>query len=284
MKADQFAFNGDSTEVTISGLLVNKTNVVVNVTVKKAIVRNKVKKYQRSNKLVISKTNSNAKILENGLTKNTYYGLRVEDKEISLNTIDAVKLIAVYESLDQSESSLDSLTFISSLNLDLAAIPGEKVRGLNSGAIAQVVSGTSADKIDIVYLNQFKFDLGETVVFEESGIQAILQALEDGNYINRTSNYRLDKGHKQQLLDYSRIVRTSGAAPSRKLTIIFDKYQTPSNDTGDIYTVNSYGKERYTTDIPTLVDGTRCSDIIDIRPQLADFDPTSLYSPFSFKG
>ena len=101
LKADQFAFNGDSTEVTISGLLVNKTNVVVNVTVKKAIVRNKVKKYQRSNKLVISKTNSNAKILENGLTKNTYYGLRVEDKEISLNTIDAVKLIAVYESLDQ---------------------------------------------------------------------------------------------------------------------------------------------------------------------------------------
>lgn len=283
LKADQFTFNGDSTEVTISGLLDNKTNVVVNVTVRKAIVRSKVKKYQRSNKLVVSKTNSNSKILENGLTKNTYYGLRVEDKEISLNTIDAVKLLAVYESLDQSEASLDSLTFISSLNLDLAAIPGEKVRGLNSGAIAQVVSGTSADKIDVVYLNQFKFDLGETVVFAESGIQAILQALEDGNYINRTSNYRLDKGHKQQLLDYSRIVRTSGAAPSRKLTIIFDKYQTPSNDTGDIYTVNSYGKERYTTDIPTLVDGTRCSDIIDIRPQLADFDPTSLYSPFSFK-
>ena len=283
LKADQVSFNTDSTEITIGGLLTNQTNVVVNVTVKKTNIRSKTKKYQRSRKLTVSKTNSNSKILENGLTKNSYFGLRVEDEVISLNTIDAVNLVAVYESLDQSDAVLDSLTFLSTLKLDLSAIAGEKVRGLTSGAIAQVVSGTSASTIDIVKLNQFNFEIGETVVYEESGIQAILQDITKGKYLDRTTNYRLDKGHRHQLLDYSRIIRESGGAPSRRLTVIFDRYETPSNDTGDIYTVNSYTKERYSTDIPVLEDGTRCSDIIDVRPQLADFDPTNTYSPFSFK-
>jgi hypothetical protein len=283
LKSEQVVLNSNSTEVTFNGLLTNRTNLVINVTVKKTSIRSKVKKYQRSRKLSISKTRSDSKVLENGLTKNKYYGLRVEDADISLNTTDVVKVLAVYESLDQSDPVLDSLTFTSSLNLDLASIPGEKVRGLTSGAIAQVVLGKSSSTIEIVKLNQFNFEVGETVVYEESGIQAILQDITFGKYLDRTSNYRLDKGHKHQLSDYSRIIRESGGSPSRRLTVIFDRYQTPSNDTGDIYTVNSYGRERYSKDIPVLSDGTRCSDIIDIRPQLADFDPTNSYSPFSFK-
>ena len=281
LRADQVTLNTDSTQVTISGLTTNQSGVVVNVTVRKVNIKSRIKKYERSKVLTVSKTRSNSKILENGLQKHAGYGLRVEDKDICLNTTDVVNVIAVYESLDQSDPVLDSLTFLSTLNLDTSAIIGEKVRGLTSGAIAQIITAPSSSKIEIVNLNQSKFSIGESVTFEESGIQAILQNKEDGKYFDRTSNYRLEKGHKQQIVDYSRIVRESGGAPTRKLTIIFDKFNTPSNDTGDIYTVNSYGRERYSKDIPILPDGTRCSDIIDIRPRVADFNTASTFSPFS---
>mgnify|MGYP003332690678 CR=1 FL=1 len=39
--------------------------------------------------------------------------------------------------------------------------------------------------------------------------------------------------------DYSKIVRNAGAfVPHRKLLIIYNRYDVPSGDTGDIFTVN----------------------------------------------
>ena len=39
----------------------------------------------------------------------------------------------------------------------------------------------------------------------------------------------------------SRIVRkTNFSAPSRKLLIVYDRYDVPTNDKGDFYTVASY--------------------------------------------
>ena len=46
------------------------------------------------------------------------------------------------------------------------------------------------------------------------------------------------------------------------MLIVFDKYQVPSNDTGDFYTIDSYTEERYSTDIPTIDSWFRASDTL----------------------
>ena len=118
-------------------------------------------------------------------------------------------------------------------------------------------------EIEFVYLNANRFEKGESVEFKESNIKANLQNITTGNFTDRTNNYDLDKGHRKQYCDYSRIIRKEGSAvPSNRLLVIFDHYVTQSTTTGDVFTVNSYTKERYTKDIPR-VGGSRASDIID---------------------
>ena len=64
---------------------------------------------------------------------------------------------------------------------------------------------------------------------KSSGIQSILQGVTTGNFVDRTNNYTLNKGHKLQYCDYSKIVRNAKSAhPSKKLLIIFDKYEVQS--------------------------------------------------------
>ena len=119
------------------------------------------------------------------------------------------------------------------------------------------------------------------MIFSESAIQTSLQDISFGNHINITNEFFLDKGQRDQFYDYSRIVRKGNfTAPSRKLLIVFDKYQVPSNDTGDFYTIDSYTEERYSTDIPTIDSGVRASDTIDFRPRVSNFSGSG--SPFAF--
>ena len=82
--------------------------------------------------LVINKTRVGINTALTGMTKSTGYGLRVEDREISLNYPDVVKIIGVFESIDSDSPSLDKLTFPSGLNLDTNAILGEKIKGSTS--------------------------------------------------------------------------------------------------------------------------------------------------------
>ena len=90
----------------------------------------------------------------------------------------------------------------------------------------------------------------------------------------------LDKGQRK-FYDYSRIVRqTNFPAPSRKLLIVYDRYDVPSNDTGSFYTVASYDAERFSKDVPHLKNGLRASDTIDFRPRVANFSGSG--SPFAF--
>ena len=46
--------------------------------------------------------------------------------------------------------------------------------------------------------------LGEIVIFNESSVETVLQGVTVGNFVDRTSNYVLDKGHKEQYCDYSK--------------------------------------------------------------------------------
>ncbi|GIS08932.1 MAG: hypothetical protein CM15mP113_0620 [Pseudomonadota bacterium] len=104
----------------------------------------------------------------------------------------------------------------------------------------------------------------------------------NGNYVDRTDNYLLDKGHTKQISDYSRIVRKeTSAIPAKRLLVIFDQYEVPSGNKGDLFTVNSFTSDRYSKDI-AYVTGDRATDILDSRPRVKEFNPATSGSPFSF--
>jgi hypothetical protein len=281
LSSDKVTITNDGNDLVFTGLSRNSANVTINTTLKKIGLKSKSKDYIRSNQVEVTRTvgvSTNAQ-----LTQSKFYGLRVEDKEISLNVPDVVKVLAVYESKDANIASLDSLTFVEGLALNTNSIVGEKIIGKKSRAIGQIVNRPATNTIDFVYLNGNTFSPGETVNFKESNIEANIQKVIAGNYVNRTSNYRLDKGHKKQYSDYSKIVRRANAgAPSKRLLIIFDKYKVQSGNNGDLFTANSYNKDRYTNDVPSI-GRTRTTDILDFRPRVNEFDPsTTNASPFAF--
>ena len=282
LTSDQFSLDSGGSQITFTGLTASQSNVVVNTTVKKIKIKNKTKEFNRSAKINITNTSSGVSTSTSGLTTSFFYGTRVEDKEISLNVPDVANVVAVYESLNSSSPSLDSLDFPSGLALNTNSILGEKITGRTSGAIAQVVTRASATNVEFVYLNSKQFVVGEIVDFEESDISSTIQTINLGNYQNITNKYTLDKGQREHYYDYSRIVRkTDGYIPSHRLLVIYNNFTVPSNDAGDVYTVDSYDDERYTSDIPALPSGVRASDILDFRPRVAPFTSTTS-SPFGF--
>lgn len=185
---------------------------------------------------------------------NAFYGLRVEDEEISLNYPDAVEVIAIYESIDSAAPVLDKLTFETGLGLNINSILGEYIYGPANNALAQIVTRLSPTEIEIVYLNNDRFSVGEEITFKESGIIGTIQSITIGSYIDRTSDFILDKGQRPDIYDYSRISRRTGTSePTKQLVIIFNHYTVPTTDEGDAYTVLSYDAERFKNDIPSIV-------------------------------
>ena len=279
LTSDQVSITNNGNDIQFSGLSAN-TACTVNVTLKKVGLISRSKDYTRSVQFEVTKTVGVS--TNSGMSDSKYYGLRVEDNEISLNVPDVVKIHAIYESKDNNKASLDKLTFVSGLALNTNTIVGEKIVGKDSRAIGQIVNRVSATEIEFVYLNDNVFTKGETVNFKESNIETILQGITNGNYVDRTTNYRLDKGHRKQYADYSRIVRRkTSAIPANRLLIIFDKYQTQDVANGDLFTANSYTKDRYTHDVPSIAND-RGTDILDFRPRVTEFDPSSNKSPFDF--
>jgi len=282
LSSDQVSLGSNGQTITFTGLTPSQSsNVTVNTTVKKNSITNKTKNFTRSTKVNIDKTVSGVSTAISGLTEGSFYGTRVQDREICLNFPDVVEVLAVYESLDTSTPTLDSIEFPSGLSLNTSSILGERVVGSTSGAIAQVVTRSSATKVEIVYLNTNKFVVGEVATFSESNIISNVQTVNNGNYQEVTSKYILDKGVRDQFYDYARIVRSTNYIPSHKLMVIFNHYTIPSNDAGNLYTVNSYTEERYKSDIPLMSDGRRATDTLDFRPRVAQFTSTTL-SPFDF--
>ena len=283
LTADQVSVDNSDNDVTFSGLSQpSATSVTVNVTMKKVGASSKSKDYVRSQQLEVTRT-VGISTLTSLLVPSNAYGLRVEDREISLNVPDVSKIIAVFESKTTAAPTLDTLTFVSGLPLNTNGIIGEKIVGKDSRAVGQIVEIPNATEIKFVYLNANKFIIGEDVHFKESGGQYILQGSEAGNFTDRTNDYVLDKGHKAQYCDYSKVVRRAKVgAPSKRLLIVFDQYQVASGNSGDFYSVNSYTKERYSRDIPLIV-GNRATDIIDLRPRVKPFTISNEnVSPFSF--
>ena len=285
--SDQFTLSGNT--VTISGLIPSQTDIVVNTTLVKNGIQSKIKTYNRSQTLSVVRSKypesgtGISSSIGDGLAYNQYYGLRVQDEEISLNYPDVVKIISVYESFDSSAPVVDQIQFGASSDVSTNAIIGENIFGKGSKAIARVVSKPFSNVLGIVYLNSERFSIAESVVFEDSNITTEIESITPGKYKDITNSYTLDKGQKDQYYDYSRIVRNKNTTePSKQLLIVFDYYSVPSNDSGDVFTVLSYDKERYTHDIPFIGPrSVKSSDTLDFRPRVPVFTSTTS-SPFDF--
>ena len=288
LSKDKIDFNGGSTQIIINGLGTNSGAKLI-ATLRKINVKEKIKEKKKITLLtVVGSANSTSGIgtttLNDGLTYNTVYGTRVQDEEISLNVPDVTKVYSVLESNNASNPSLPVLT-LTSINSSTAKtgdlLIGEKFVGDISKSTGLYVSKNSDSAINYSLLNDYNLQIGETVTFQESGITATVGTLALGSH-NITDEFTYDDGQRSTIYDYSRLVRKPGYdSPVKKLLIVFESAYFTSSDTGDVTTVSSYNNFDY-KDLP-IINDTRVSDIIDIRPRVSDFSGTS-YSPFEFLG
>jgi len=284
--SDSFFLSGN--DVTITGLD-NGSNVVVNATLKKNGIQSKIKKYTRSALNIVNLSTlarsgaATSDSINDGLTFNPYYGLRVQDDQISLNVPDVSKVLAVYESTNTSDPTLDRIQFPIISQVDTDAIIGEDIIGSDSGALARIVTKPSSNNLGIVYLNDKKLSVGENVTFKESNIVSTLEQITLGKYKNITNNFTLDKGQRDEYYDYSRLVRVGSQIPERRILVVYDHYTVPSSDNGDVFTVLSYDADRFSEDIPNIGSrNIRASDTLDFRPRVQNFIVTTTSSPFDF--
>mgnify|MGYP001163536942 CR=1 FL=1 len=302
LTSDNLIISDDKKTVTFVGISTTVTKANLFATVLKSKVTTKQKKLNEANILIIDRSSSTASgigtnTLNDGLTHHNAYGTRVQDEKICLNVPDAVELLGVFESRDNSEPDLPSLTLSgfsgpNSSNQDL--ILGEQLTGLDSDAIVSVVERSGTTAVGVINLNEEDFIIGETVRGSKSGVTATVAAVAVGDR-DLTDFYSLNTGQKPTFYDYSFIERAktldgtqrfetdNAGAPERKLKIVFKNFFVESSDTGDFYSATSYPDESkplitVDPDYQQLL-----TDLIDLRPRVAPYDPSSSStSPFSY--
>jgi len=278
----QVTVSANLKSVTISGL--PNGSATLTAAVRRSKLVSKEKSITRCENLIVSKSELSGSgigstSLADGLSFSGVYGTRVQDKEISLNFPEAVSVLAIFESNDINDPELpvisvseQSDTFTSNV------LVGEQFIGAASGAVARVVV-VQATQLSFVYENENTFQLDESISLQTSGITATISDIVIGDS-NIIDNFTLDSGHRDDFVDYARIVRNSDAEkPTRKLRIIFDRFVNDES-VGNIETVNSYNTLDYSKDLPFIFDSW-ASDYIDFRPRVAPYT-TSTKSPFSF--
>ena len=292
LTADQIQFSGGMKNLKFVNLSVAAdTQTRVDVTLKKNNPSSKEKRWTTNN-TIITRSNNQAsgttdQSLKDGLTYSNLYGTRVQDEEISLNVPDVLRVVGIYQSNDDSDPDLPSITMASlsgpnGTTSDLTV--GEEIISSN-GSVAVVVEITNSTKIGISYINNTPIQIGNVVTFQSSGIQATVTATAAGDR-DISSKYALDSGQRAAFYDYSRIIRQGDQdAPTNRLKIVYQQYVVPADDTGDIFSVNSYDADRFDDDIYYLdrMMTQRLTDYIDIRPRVSTYDPaTATKSPFEF--
>ena len=294
LTSDKFSFTLGSTQLQIynlgSGTNVNATLVT---TIRKIKPKAKSKLKNRVNSIVVDKSKYNysgigGTTINDGLTFGNYpYGTRVHDEIICLNVPDVIQIHSIYESLDTTNPSaptaeLFSITSPSTTTSEF--IIGEKITGQTSGAIAICAEKLTNTQISFIYKNQNTFKEGETLVFEESNIRAILVTLNIDSF-NISSNYTFSTGQEGTFYDFGTINRKSDSdEPTKRLKIYFQSGYYQSSDDGDITTVNSYNTFDYVKEIQSI-NGISNSDIIDIRPRTSPYTVSeNSRSPLEFYG
>jgi hypothetical protein len=218
--------------------------------------------------------------LDDGLTYRRPYGTRVQDKIISLNTPDVVRVIGIFESSTTSEPTLPNVQLINSSNANY--VTGELLIGETSKAVGVLVNKINSDILEFVYVNSRTFEKGESIIGKETGTRGLINSIVRGDK-NITQNYIFDDGQRSTYYDYSRIIRAKNVeAPTKQLKIVFQNYTVKSTDDGEFYTVNSYSNRNYKFDVASF-NGIRLTDYVDIRPRLNQYDTNNTTkSPFEY--
>ena len=286
LTSDQVVIATGSKSVTISGLTASQSgNVVVQSTHQKSKVKSKQKSLTRNATTLITKSNRSysgvSSSITDGLTPSEVFGLRVQDREISLGVPDVVRVTAVFESSGSGAPTVPTLTLASfngptGNNSDL--VIGEVGVGKSSGASALILDRKSANKVEVIFTNGNKFQDTEEVTFSESGVTANLSSASSGDP-NIRNNFILDSGQRAEFYDFGRLVRKANfPEPQGQLKVYFDHYVVNSEDSGDIVTASSYPQQYY--DISPAFEDIRNVDTIDARPRVAPYSGSR--SPFEF--
>ena len=291
LTSSQMTLSADKKTVTFVALSKASGKANLFATVLKSKVRNKQKKVNNANTIIISRSRLTSSgigtnTLNDGLTHSRIYGTRVQDRQISLNVPEAVELLGVFESNDSSDPDLPSLTLggfsgPSGNNTDL--IVGETLTGLESNAVAVVVEKPSASTVGIVFLNENRFNIAERVRSSSSGVTALVASTTSGDR-NITNRFFIVTNDTSTYYDYSYIERDKNfPEPTNKLKVIFKNLYVDSSDDGDFYSASSYPSnlDRQVIPINSYYD-IITSDLIDIRPRVSAYDTSSTKSPFDF--
>lgn len=287
LTSDQMRIVGAGKSVVFEGLSkTTASSVKVTATQQTSKIRHKGKLLNKCSSITITGSRDESSGIttatQDGLTFNNIYGTRVQDRELSLNVPDIVRVHAVFESSSTADPTIPAITFSSfdgpsSNNTD--TIVGEAFVGETSGASGIILEKNGTTKVHYINKNQESFEVSERVKFQQSGVHAIISAIDAGDS-NIYSDFDLDNGQRLEFYDYGRLIRKNGAAtPSRRLRIFFDNYTVDSADTGAFFTKNSYEESGYSKDVPSF-GNVRNTDVIDLRPRVAAF--TGTRSPFEF--
>ena len=209
------------------------------------------------------------------------FGVRADDKEISLGRADVFRLQAVYDSEDTSTDAAAPTMVLSNITGSFSR--GEKLVGSTTNARGRALSTTSPMSYTLNgTFGVTDFAVGETVTGQSSGATATVGTKTTGSKIV-TQNFELDTGQRDNIYDISRIVRKPGVAtPSGRLLVVFDFF---SHGAGEFFSVDSYssnaGQMNY-DDIPTYTAARvdpddpeptgqfDLRDCLDFRPTVAD--------------
>ena len=294
LTSDKVQIDSTGTQLAVYNLSTSTdTNATLIATTRKIKPKAKVKRKNRVNYITVDKSKYEysgigTTTLNDGLLVGNYpFGTRVQDDIISLNNSDIIEIHGIFESVNTSSASaptidLSSITTTSATTSDL--IIGERVTGQTSGAVAIFAEKINDTKISFIYKNQKTFKEGESLRFEESQAQAIVQTINSPSF-DISSNFTFTNGQESTFYDYGTIKRKAGTQePTKNLKIYFSNGYYESNDDGDITTVNSYNTFDYGTEIQT-VNNIRNSDIIDIRPKTSTYTVSvDSRSPLEFYG
>ena len=183
---DKFNFTDGLTQVTINGLGSNDTGGELTASLRKSKVKAKIKSKKEAQSVVLSRSKfegsgTGDSTLNDGLTYGNFpFGTRIQDPILSLNVPDVVTVYGIFESLDTTDPQAPSMTTASMdgpNNTTNDLIIGETCIGSISGAQAKYVTKKTDTSVNFIYENNSKFETGEIVTFQESGVSAIVTDL-----------------------------------------------------------------------------------------------------------
>jgi len=259
-----FFTSTDRTTLQIDNLT-NVTSVKVTATISKNVTVRKTKSGNQMFVLKVNKTTKNIDKQNYNLTYSNIYGTRIEDRDLSLGLKDCYRMHAVYESFDENDPVLPSVTLVEPVFFETGSI----VTGRTSKARAKVVDFNSGSlKLSLVYLDG-GMTSGETIDGVDSNGDPITAIVNDseGSVVNGskvvTDNYFLELNQTGFIYDISKIVRKKGTSiPIRKLLVVADYYSHSS--TGDYFGGQSYLNTNY-DEIP-FFGAKYLTDYLDFRP------------------